>query len=242
MNDETRHDESALVPRIRELLKIPDLELKVIKTAAHHGLNTAIEDSLNLSWKLAMVLTRKANESILDTYEPETRAVREVNCDWGLFTFSNSAVINTVMGLLPGKKEHNQRQFEFLLVESDKGSTFRAQVARIIESQAVEFCAHGIELGFRYNHGFLISDGSILAKRDPLGLQYFPTAKPGHRLPHAWIQMGDHILSTHHLVRKHLGFALITDGKGSSWLSAAERISKSLGDLIVVAQIGEGCP
>lgn len=271
MDDEARHDESALVPRIRELLKIPDLEIKVHKIShwaiervladsyrkgrvflagdagnrrpptAGLGLNTAIEDSLNLAWKLALVLTGKASESILDTYEPERRAIGEINCDWGLFTFSNSAVINTAMGLVPGQKEHNRQQFQLLLEDSDKGNSFRAQVARIIESQNIEFCAHGIELGFRYTNGFLIPDGSIPAKRDPLGQQYFPTTQPGHRLPHAWIERRGQILSTHHLVGGSLAFVLITDGEGSVWQPAAERVSERLGVPVVVAQIGRRC-
>ncbi|KAL2836397.1 FAD binding domain-containing protein [Aspergillus pseudoustus] len=274
MDDEARHDESALVPRIRELLKTPDLVLQVHKIShwaiervladsyrkgrvflagdagnrrpptTGLGLNTAIEDSLNLAWKLAMVISGGAKDSILDTYEPERRAVGEINCDWGLFTFNNSAVINTVMGLLPGKKEHNKTQFELLLEDSDRGSTFRAQVARIIESQSVEFCAHGIELGFGYNKGLFLPDGSVPAKRDPLGLQYFPTTKPGHRLPHAWIEKSrGQIISTHHIVSHHLAFALITDEKGSTWVSAAGRIAACIGNnALIVAQIGDRCP
>lgn len=272
MDDEARHDESALIPRIRELLKIPDLDIKVYKIShwaiervladsyrkgrvflagdagnrrpptTGLGLNTAIEDSLNLAWKLALVLTGKASESVLDSYGPERRAVGEINCDWGLFTFNNSAVINTVMGLIPGQKDHNKQQFQSLLEDSDKGRSFRAQVARIIESQAIEFCAHGIELGFRYTNGFLIPDGSIPATRDPLGLQYFPTTQPGHRLPHAWVERQGQILSTHHLVRNNLAFALITDADGSVWLPAAERVSRRLGVQTAVAQIGTRCP
>jgi 2-polyprenyl-6-methoxyphenol hydroxylase-like FAD-dependent oxidoreductase len=35
------------------------------------GMNTGIGDAVNLAWKLAAVLNRQANESLLDTYEPE---------------------------------------------------------------------------------------------------------------------------------------------------------------------------
>src|SRR5262245_57566404 len=35
------------------------------------GMNTGIGDAVNLAWKLAAVLQRRANEAILDTYEPE---------------------------------------------------------------------------------------------------------------------------------------------------------------------------
>lgn len=272
MDDEKRHDEASLMPRIRELLKIPELEMKVHKVShwaiervlaetyrvgrvflagdsgnrrpptTGLGLNTAIEDSLNIAWKLDLVLTGKASESILDTYEPERRAVGEVNSDWGLFTFSNSAVINTVVGLVPGDKEANRMRFKTLFEDSDKGHSFRAQVARIIDTQAIEFCAHGIELGFRYFNGFLLPDGSLPGERDPLGLKYYPSTQPGHRLPHAWIENDGNVLSTHDLVQDKPVFALITDGDGSAWAAAAENIAKKHGIGVVVASIGERCP
>ncbi|CAL5866379.1 uncharacterized protein PFLUO_LOCUS587 [Penicillium psychrofluorescens] len=272
MDDETRHQESALIPRIRELLKIPDLEMKVHKIShwaiesvladryrvgrvflagdagnrrpptTGLGLNTAIEDSLNIAWKLALVLKGKASEVILDTYEPERRAVGKVNCDWGLFTFSNSAVINTAVGLVPGQKEENRARFQALFEDSDKGYSFKAQVARIIDSQSIEFCAHGIELGFRYSEGFLLHDGSLPASRDPLGQRYFPTTKPGHRLPHVWLERDGKVLSTHDLAQNRTAFALVTDSEGGDWIAAAQKISKRLGIEIFIAEIGDRLP
>src|SRR5213078_4255506 len=35
------------------------------------GMNTGIGDAVNLAWKLAAVLNRGADESLLDSYEPE---------------------------------------------------------------------------------------------------------------------------------------------------------------------------
>lgn len=272
MDDQNRHDDAALLPRIRRLLKIPDLELDVHKIShwaiervladkyrvgrvflagdagnrrpptTGLGLNTAIEDSLNIAWKLALVLKGQASESILDSYEPERRFVGEINCDWGLFTFSNSAVINTALGLVPGERDANEVRFHSLFEDTDKGHSFRAQVTRIIDSQAIEFCAHGIELGFRYPKGFLLHDGSIPTDRDPLGLKYHPTTQPGHRLPHAWIENKNIIISTHDLVPNNPGFALITDNDGGDWVTAAQNITKNRGIEVVVAQIGEKAP
>lgn len=272
MDDQNRHDEAALIPRIRTLLKIPDLVMDVHKIShwaiervladkyrvgrvflagdagnrrpptTGLGLNTAIEDSLNIAWKLALVLNGKASESILDSYEPERRAVGEVNCDWGLFTFSNSAVINTVVGLVPGERNANQMRFQTLLEDSDKGRSFRAQVARVIDTQAIEFCAHGIELGFRYTEGVVIHDGSLQINRDPLGLKYYPSTQPGHRLPHAWIEKDNSVISTHDLVQDKPVFALITDSEGDAWTIAVKNVAKSLGIGVIVAQIGDKCP
>jgi len=271
MDDQNRHDDAALIPRIRQLLKIPDLDMDVHRVShwaiekvladryqvgrvflagdagnrrpptTGLGLNTAIEDSLNIAWKLALVLKGLASSSILDSYEVERRAVGEINSDWGLFTFSNSAVINTVLGLIPGKREENQFRFQTLFEDTDKGHSFRAQVARIIDTQAIEFCAHGIELGFRYPKGLVLHDGSLSTDRDPLGLKYYPTTQPGHRLPHAWIETGNCVISTHDLVSKKPGFALITDSDGGDWSIAAANILKNRGIDIFVAQIGDKC-
>src|SRR5262249_49474011 len=35
------------------------------------GMNTGIGDAVNLAWKLAAVLHRRAGDPVLDTYEPE---------------------------------------------------------------------------------------------------------------------------------------------------------------------------
>ncbi|QDT96826.1 FAD-dependent monooxygenase [Gimesia aquarii] len=40
-----------------------------------HGMNTGIQDSFNLGWKLALVANGKANKNLLDSYELERRPV-----------------------------------------------------------------------------------------------------------------------------------------------------------------------
>jgi 2-polyprenyl-6-methoxyphenol hydroxylase-like FAD-dependent oxidoreductase len=42
-----------------------------------HGMNTGIQDAYNLGWKLALVVTGAAPESLLDSYEPERRPVAQ---------------------------------------------------------------------------------------------------------------------------------------------------------------------
>lgn len=100
-----RWDAETVVPRIRELLRIPDLEMTVHKVtdwvvhahladryragrvliagdAAHRqppavglGLNTGIQDAHNLAWKLAATLNGWAPENLLDTYHTERHPV-----------------------------------------------------------------------------------------------------------------------------------------------------------------------
>ncbi|MBI2800485.1 MAG: FAD-dependent monooxygenase [Gammaproteobacteria bacterium] len=125
-------DETLIVPRIRALLKLPNLEIKVHKVshwlvesvlaskyregrcvvigdAAHRhppttglGLNSGIQDAHNLAWKLALLTRGQAGEKLLDTYEQERRPVAARNTKWALFTFMNHFVTDAGFGLIPG--------------------------------------------------------------------------------------------------------------------------------------------
>ncbi|HUQ53829.1 MAG TPA: FAD-dependent monooxygenase [Gammaproteobacteria bacterium] len=46
-------------------------------TTGGQGLNCCMQDSYNLGWKLAFVVKKLANASLLDTYEPERRPIAE---------------------------------------------------------------------------------------------------------------------------------------------------------------------
>src|SRR5690606_22134817 len=41
------------------------------------GMNTGVQDAFNLAWKLAMVVSGQASESLLDSYDAERRPVAE---------------------------------------------------------------------------------------------------------------------------------------------------------------------
>lgn len=268
LNDEARNQEERLLARIRETLKIPELEIGVKRIshwiiesvvaeryrkqniflagdAAHRrppngglGLNTAIEDAANLSWKLAMVLRYGVDPKILDSYDSERRPIGKRNSDWGLFAFENSAVINSAVGLMTGQKELNKARFRRLFEQTHVGAARRAQVRKMIETQYVEFGAHGLELGFSYDMGLKVDDGTEMPVSDALGQQYVPTTRPGHRLPHAWLEQDDCVLSTHDLVSGEAKLLLITDEDGGDWIEAAERVSASLKVPLAVSTIG----
>jgi 2,4-dichlorophenol 6-monooxygenase len=268
VTDSKRFETEALPSRIRQLLKLPDLEMEVLRVshwvlertlaskysegrifiagdAAHKrppttglGLNTAIEDALNLAWKLAFVVGGKASPALLDTYSLERRPIGLRNCDWGLFTFSNFPVLQAAVGLLPGEKEYNQQRFARIFEDSPYGKTARHHLARIFATQDIEFAAHNIELGFSYDTGAVVPDATRKPEEDYGGRIYNPTTRPGHRLPHVWIERDGKVISTHDLIGagQH-DFFLISDEAGKAWLDAARRISKTSNVHVGVAAI-----
>jgi 2,4-dichlorophenol 6-monooxygenase len=187
-----------------------------------------------------LTLRGNCNPSILDTYETERRPIGKKNCDWGLFTFQNSIIINAAIGLVAGQRESNAARFAALFEDSEVGKALRAQVSKVCELQNIEFSAHNIELGFRYHDGVLLHDGTYPHGEDPLGQHYVPSTQPGNRLPHAWIDIDNkgRTVSTHDFVGSKCSFALLTDEYGGDWAAAAKKASLQTGVNISVAQIG----
>ncbi|MCW3040810.1 MAG: aromatic ring hydroxylase [Solirubrobacterales bacterium] len=267
-DDPARFDEDAIVPRMRELLKIPDLELEVLKVShwildrihaekfrvgnvflagdsAHRqppttglGLNGAIHDAHNLCWKLAEVVQGRADDSLLDSYEAERLPVGADNADWALSAFTNFAVIDVAMGLMPGApKEQNMAAFAAFFADTRLGASIRARFSEVIRTQRVEFHAHEIEIGYNYDSAAVVPDGTEMPVRDPFGSVYKPTTRPGHRLPHAWIERDGKRLSTHDLITPGT-FALIAGADGEEWLKAAATVGDELGVSIDAVSIG----
>src|SRR5438067_866570 len=269
-HDPERFDEAAIVPRMRELLNLPDLEPTVHRVshwvleavladryragrvflagdAAHRhppttglGLNTAIQDAHNLTWKLAAVLNGTAGEALLDTYEAERRPVGMRNVDWALFTFLNHLIIDAGMGLMPGAPPEAQvAALEAYFSDTPMGETRRARAAEVIATQRTEFQAHDLEIGFTYADGALVADGSEAPPRDPMGSVYHPTTRPGHRLPHAWLERNGERVSTHDLAGASSRFAVLTGPAGEAWCIAAAQVAEKLGVPLAAVRIGD---
>lgn len=268
--DDPDFNEADIVPRIRQLLRIPDLEIEVHKVshwiveavlatkyrvgrclvlgdAAHRhppttglGLNSGIQDAHNLAWKLAAVLKGQAGDALLDTYEQERRPVAARNTRWALMTFMNHVVTDAGFGLIPGAPpELNALQITTLLSDTDEGQWFRARMDEVVGTQRMEFQAHDMELGFRYDAGALVSDGTEPPPRGRMGDIYTPTTRPGHRLPHAWVMKDGQRVSTHDLCGRGR-FVLLTGASGEAWKEAAHRAAETLGIRIDVHAIGAG--
>ncbi len=268
--DDPDFDEAAVVPRMRELFKLPNLRLEVHKVshwiveavladkyrggravvigdAAHRhppttglGLNSGIQDAHSLAWKLAALVRGQATEKLLDSYEAERRPVAARNTRWALFTFMNHFVIDAGLGMIPGAPPAaNAAAFATLLSDSEEGETARARAHEVIQTQRTEFTAHDLEIGFHYTSGAIVSDGTPPPPRAPMGDVYHPTTRPGHRLPHAWLEFEGKKISTHDLCGRGR-FVVFTGPKGQAWKQAATAAAKRFGVEIQSHVVGNG--
>jgi 2,4-dichlorophenol 6-monooxygenase len=200
------------------------------------GLNSAVQDAHNLAWKLAAVLGGRAGDGLLDSYEAERRPVGRTNVDWSLSTwFHHKIISDAAVGLGPHlPPERRSAAFAAYFDASEAGAAVRARAAEILDTHRAECQAHDLEIGFGYEQGALVPDGSPPPARAPLRDVHHPTTRPGHVLPHAWLEADGRRLSTHDLVGT--GFALLTGPAGTPWCEAAGKCPVP----ITTARIGPG--
>jgi 2,4-dichlorophenol 6-monooxygenase len=202
------------------------------------GLNTAVADAHNLAWKLALVLKQGVDEKILDSYEPERHASGQRNCDWSLMALSNRRVLTTALNMAA--------QTEKLCTNEFGLRSSKALLQAILDTQKIEFSAHDLEVGHVYEKGLTVPDGSEISKRDPLGQVYYPSTRPGHRLPHCWLRTSTAssvpTVSTHDLVGQSLQFVLITDSHGKLWQDTITMLPQGAESVRVVVVLPQGTP
>ncbi|TDD76675.1 2-polyprenyl-6-methoxyphenol hydroxylase [Actinomadura darangshiensis] len=130
-----------------------------------HGFNTCVGDAVNIGWKLAAVLQGWGGPALLDSYEPERRPVAAQ-------TIADSSAQEKLLA----------PSFASLLDSGD-------DIAAALQAKAGEFYSEGLVLGYHYAASpIVVDDGSPVPPHTPMS--YSPTARPGARLPHAWLPGG----------------------------------------------------
>ena len=174
------------------------------------GLNTGVQDAHNLAWKLAFVLGGRAPESLLDSYEHERRPVAQSNTDWSVRNFLEGG---SAVG--PGNL------MATLQIEAGGPDVPQvlAQLQRDIDAERDHFDALGQDLGFVYEGGALVPDGSALPAVADRAADYVPNARPGSRAPHVWLRRGDERISS----LDHFGddLVLLAPDTAHGWIAAA---------------------
>lgn len=205
------------------------------------GLNSGIQDAHNLAWKLSAVLSGQADDSLLDSYEAERRPVCELNVDWAVSAAQHHQALMHAIGLGPRiPLDRRAKMFDAYFEQTPMGELARARAAEMFETHRGGCQAHDLEIGFAYEEGALVPDGSEPPARTPMRDEHHPTARPGHVLPHAWLERGGRRLSTLDLTGTTTSFALLTGPEGTPWCEAAQEVAEKFSVPIVTARVGPG--
>ncbi len=145
------------------------------------GYNTAIEDAVNLGWKLAATLKGWGGANLLASYERERLPVAERNTGFARY-YANS------IGNAPAPSE--------LEDDSEAGEAARNAAGVYLNRHArEEFNIPGITFGARYDGSPLILGDGSTPPPDQANT-YVPSAVPGGRAPHAWLSDGRSLYDT----------------------------------------------
>ena len=135
------------------------------------GYNTAIEDAVNIGWKLAATVRGQAGPALLDSYEIERRPVALRNTKFA------AGFADSVGLYVPSPA-----------IEDDgpAGEAARARAgAYLTQHGRAEFTIPGFTFGARYDGSPVIDDDGTPPPPD-IPTVYVPTGKPGGRAPHSW--------------------------------------------------------
>ncbi len=145
------------------------------------GYNTAVEDAVNLGWKLSHVIKGLAPQKLLDSYELERRPLALRNTTYAR-QFADS------VGLYPVSDDFELDTAQAQEERARASVHFNAHVR-------LEFNIPGVTFGGRYDQSpIIIKDGSK-APPDEAN-NYEPSACPGGRPPHVWLENGQSLYDT----------------------------------------------
>ena len=145
------------------------------------GYNTAVEDAVNLGWKLAAVINGQAQPQLLDSYELERKPLAIRNTSYAR-QFADS------IGLFDADPA--------LEAATTEGDHARSVAADYLNGHVRrEFNIPGVTFGGRYKQSpIIVSDGTH-APEDAANT-YTPSACPGGRPPHAWMADGSSLFDS----------------------------------------------
>jgi 2-polyprenyl-6-methoxyphenol hydroxylase-like FAD-dependent oxidoreductase len=174
------------------------------------GLHTGLQDALDIGWKLAAVLQGWGGDRLLDSYEIERQpvALNNVQACTGEFD---------LLSTLPTGPAIDKDTAEGAALRERWATTFYAT-----NHANTPLFTENLRLGYCYDPSpIVIADGTPAIPYETR--QFVPSARPGTRAPHAWLEDGRR--STLDLFGK--GFVLLRFGadppSGSGIAAAAEQ-------------------
>src|SRR5262245_25031022 len=136
------------------------------------GMNTGVDDAVNLAWKIAAMVAGWGGPKLLASYEIERRPI---------------AFRNTGMAKELSRGIGHVAVDDGLLQDSPAGDETRAALGERLALSREEFASIGIQLGARYDDSPVIaSDGTAPPADSPH--VYHSSACPGGRAPHLFLR------------------------------------------------------
>lgn len=135
--------------RVGRVLILGDAAHRHPPTTGGLGLNSAVHDAHNLTWKLANVLQGHAGEALLDTYEAERRPVAETNVTNSINSAALRFQLDAALGMsVQNAPEQNWAELNVLWDTSHPDhARRRAALNKAFAAQTIEFRHHGLEFG-----------------------------------------------------------------------------------------------
>jgi putative polyketide hydroxylase len=189
------------------------------------GMNSGVQDSVNLVWKLDLALRGIAGDGLLDTYEAERKPVAEFN---GAQCLENTRRMEETGWLV-----RDPQRLADIEKDTPDGRALREKIIASIPRQREQFYSQGQQFGTIYRSDAVLPDGA--EPELSTVSEYRATGYPGARAPHIWLRdASGKELSTIDLF--YDGFVIIAGPDGEAWRGAARQISKS-GELHVAAHL-----
>jgi len=139
------------------------------------GMNTGVSDAIDIAWKIQAMLEGWGGKYLIDSYFKERHAIGIRNTKEAADCFDQ---LYSVM-----------QYGDILDEDSNEAITLREELSSNLKEQDKLIASSGTLLGYRYNNSpIIIPDGTDETLDNPR--KYIPTARPGHRAPHIWLEEG----------------------------------------------------
>lgn len=136
------------------------------------GMNTGVADAADLAWKLEAMLRGWGGSRLLDSYEEERKPIARRNAAYSTHNF---------------KTWTSPQPCEYLLEASPRAAEARHTIgSRLKQATQSEWQSWGLQVGYRYEGSSICVPDDTPATPDDYAT-YIPTARPGSRAPHAWL-------------------------------------------------------
>jgi len=139
------------------------------------GMNTGVSDAIDIAWKVQAMVEGWGGAKLIDSYFEERHSIGVRNTKEAADCFDQ---LNSVM-----------QYGDILDEDSKRAEKLREKLSINLKEQDKLIASSGTLLGYRYNNSsIVIPDGTEETIDNPR--KYIPTARPGHRAPHIWLEEG----------------------------------------------------